>query len=152
MTTPSHIATLTIWEPWATFIADGHKKVENRDWTTSFRGPLLIHAGKRWVRRDVDWTIAEVLGDGRLTPNQVPSLDVLKANRGMAIAVTTVVGCRSVHVFDKDPWAVPGGYALELGPVERIEPFAVVGQRKLFGTPVTEAIAEALDRLDQRCR
>jgi hypothetical protein len=25
----------------------GHKAIENRDWTTSYRGPLLIHAGKR---------------------------------------------------------------------------------------------------------
>jgi hypothetical protein len=39
---------LTLWEPWATFIADGHKRYETRSWSTRFRGNLAIHASKRW--------------------------------------------------------------------------------------------------------
>lgn len=41
---------LTICEPWATLIADGHKRVENRTWRTTHRGPLAIHAGKSLAR------------------------------------------------------------------------------------------------------
>ncbi len=37
---------LTISQPYASLIADGHKWVENRTWDTSYRGPLAIHAGK----------------------------------------------------------------------------------------------------------
>lgn len=37
---------LTICQPYAELIARGDKRVENREWPTSYRGPLLIHAGK----------------------------------------------------------------------------------------------------------
>lgn len=37
---------LTILEPWATLIAVGEKSYETRGWSTQYRGPLAIHAGK----------------------------------------------------------------------------------------------------------
>lgn len=39
--------TLTLIQPWATLIALGEKRIETRSWKTSYRGPLLIHAGKK---------------------------------------------------------------------------------------------------------
>jgi hypothetical protein len=42
--------TLSIRQPWAWLIVNGHKPVENRDWATSFRGPVLIHAGLTMAR------------------------------------------------------------------------------------------------------
>lgn len=38
---------LTIKQPWASLIALGEKKIETRSWKTSYRGTLLIHAGKK---------------------------------------------------------------------------------------------------------
>jgi hypothetical protein len=38
---------LSIRQPWAWLIITGHKDVENRSWTTTYRGPLLIHAARR---------------------------------------------------------------------------------------------------------
>lgn len=38
---------ITLWEPYATLIAQGFKKYETRHWYTTYRGPLLIHAAKR---------------------------------------------------------------------------------------------------------
>jgi ASCH domain len=35
---------LTIRQPWAHLIANGSKNIENRTWSTSYRGPVLIHA------------------------------------------------------------------------------------------------------------
>jgi hypothetical protein len=37
---------LTICQPYATMIARGEKRVENRSWQTNYRGLLYIHAGK----------------------------------------------------------------------------------------------------------
>lgn len=37
---------LTISQPYASHIANGHKWVENRTWSTPYRGQLAIHAGK----------------------------------------------------------------------------------------------------------
>ncbi len=49
--------TLTIWEPWATLIAQGRKQIENRSWSTTHRGTLAIHAGRK-----VLWDVAEEYG------------------------------------------------------------------------------------------
>lgn len=38
---------LSIQQPWAWLIVNGYKDIENRTWPTTFRGPVLIHAGKR---------------------------------------------------------------------------------------------------------
>lgn len=43
---------LSIQEPWAAAIALGRKPIENRTWTTSYRGQLLLHASKTL---DLDW-------------------------------------------------------------------------------------------------
>jgi hypothetical protein len=37
---------LTLTQPWATLVAIGAKKIETRSWSTSYRGPLAIHAAK----------------------------------------------------------------------------------------------------------
>lgn len=41
------VKALSLWQPWASLLVHGHKRVETRGWPTSFRGPLLIHAAKR---------------------------------------------------------------------------------------------------------
>lgn len=38
---------LTVRQPWAQLIADGHKTIELRTWATKYRGPLLITASAR---------------------------------------------------------------------------------------------------------
>lgn len=47
---------LSILQPWAWLIANGHKDIENRVWSTRFRGGFLIHAGKRWSEEQEDDT------------------------------------------------------------------------------------------------
>jgi ASCH domain len=44
----SVLTALTVRQPWAWAITHGQKNIENRTWTTCYRGPLAIHAGSRW--------------------------------------------------------------------------------------------------------
>ncbi len=37
---------LSLTQPWASLVAIGYKKIETRSWSTSYRGPLWIHAAK----------------------------------------------------------------------------------------------------------
>ena len=56
---------MTICQPYAELIACGKKRVENREWITNYRGPLLIHAGKSrtWLgHRETDDDLAEQYG------------------------------------------------------------------------------------------
>lgn len=49
---------LSIQQPWAWLIVNGFKPVENRTWRTDYRGPLLIHAGKK-VDEDGIWWVRD---------------------------------------------------------------------------------------------
>ena len=47
---------LSIMQPWAWLIVNGHKSIENRTWRCHYRGLILIHAGKKvdtWARADL---------------------------------------------------------------------------------------------------
>lgn len=46
---------LSIQQPWAWLIVNGHKNVENRDWPTKVRGRVLIHAGKKYDADGAEW-------------------------------------------------------------------------------------------------
>ena len=39
---------LTLTQPWATLVAIGAKKIETRSWKSDYRGPLAIHAAKKF--------------------------------------------------------------------------------------------------------
>ena len=43
---------LSFHQPWAWLIVNGHKDIENRTWKTNYRGPLYIHAGKKFDDSD----------------------------------------------------------------------------------------------------
>ncbi len=76
---------LSIRQPWATLIVTGHKKIENRTWSTNHRGLILIHASKafdyegwEWIRRN------EVL-------NITESDNLLSAPRGGIVGIAKLV-------------------------------------------------------------
>lgn len=63
---------LTLTQPWATLMALGLKTIETRGWYTDYRGPLAIHAAKRfpkWAKElaDEDFytELALHLGEGK---------------------------------------------------------------------------------------
>lgn len=47
------LRALTIRQPWCAAVIDGHKLIENRSqgFPKSYRGALLIHAGRQWSTR-----------------------------------------------------------------------------------------------------
>jgi hypothetical protein len=75
---------LTICQPYAEFILRGVKRVENRTWSTRYRGPLLIHAGKsrEWMR-----------SDHPDKPEDEPVLSETECVFGAIVGVATVVDC-----------------------------------------------------------
>lgn len=41
---------LSLLQPWASLVAVGAKRIETRSWATRYRGPLAIHASKRFPK------------------------------------------------------------------------------------------------------
>lgn len=46
---------VSLWQPWASAMALGLKRIETRHWSTSYRGPMAIHAAKRWTAEERDF-------------------------------------------------------------------------------------------------
>jgi hypothetical protein len=53
------VKAITLWQPWASLVALGVKSIETRSWSTSYRGPLAIHAAKKVVKGPVGDYYAE---------------------------------------------------------------------------------------------
>jgi len=64
---------ITIWQPYATLIMLGLKEFETRSWATNYRGPLVIHAAKRWDEaRALDCSrVAELLRECAFSTSQL---------------------------------------------------------------------------------
>lgn len=46
---------ISLWQPWASAIAVGIKKIETRSWQSSYRGPIAIHATKKLTPEMREW-------------------------------------------------------------------------------------------------
>lgn len=95
---------LSIRQPWAWLIVNGHKDIENRSWRTKHRGQVLIHAGQKLDMYDylVAQTIAENQGIA------LPFPDDLK--RGGIIGFSTITDCVEES---SSPWFFgPKGFSL----------------------------------------
>lgn len=56
------LLALSIRQPWLWAILKAGKRIENRKWKTSYRGPLLLHAAKGCTGREVEDFIEFVWG------------------------------------------------------------------------------------------
>lgn len=121
---------LTLCQPWATLIAQGHKRVENRTWRTAYRGPLAIHAGLKIDPAGFD--VARRLGIE--LPAELPC--------GAIVAVTHLVDCVPVdYLGDLDPFAV-GPWCWMLGMILPLdEPIPYRGQQGLFEADLLQIAA-----------
>jgi hypothetical protein len=96
---------LSIRQPWAWLIAEGHKKIENRPWATSFRGRIYIHASKHFDNGALVW-----LRDKGLAPTKDFELFSHELPRGGIIGEVNIVNCVTSAL---SPWFIgPYGFVL----------------------------------------
>lgn len=88
------IPALSIRQPWAWLIVNGHKDIENRDWPTPFRGRVLMHAGVTMSRRYYDTVVGELQLSG-ICPPDLPRFEDLQ--RGGFVGWTNIVDCVTSH-------------------------------------------------------
>lgn len=83
---------LSVRQPFATLVATGAKRFETRSWSTSYRGPLAIHATRGWDRDDMRLALQlERRGVLAVEPRDLP--------RGAVIAM-----CRLVAIHRTSQW------------------------------------------------
>lgn len=116
---------LSIWQPWAWLIVNGYKTIENRRWPLTYKGPLVIHAGKQFGReQEADYK--EIC---RLFPDLIPRMPALRdMPRGGIVGIVNMVDCVTEH---KSPWfRGPFGFVFADAEATEFVPFS--GKQGLF--------------------
>jgi hypothetical protein len=126
---------LSIRQPYAWLIVNGHKDIENRDWVTNFRGRVLIHAGltypKRNYRDDAEDYPAQYGGTYPARESMI----------GGIVGVATITGCVTVS---SSGWFL-GPYGFTLTDAKPLPFVPCKGKLGFFNVPAE--VAEQLRQL-----
>ena len=97
---------LSIRQPWAWLIVNGHKDIENRGWPTNYRGNFLVHASKGCTNLEYE-DACEFVQD--INPAIcLPPLHRLE--RGGIVGMANLTDCVQAH---SSPWFVgPHGFVV----------------------------------------
>ncbi|EMM1377110.1 ASCH domain-containing protein [Pseudomonas aeruginosa] len=119
---------LSIRQPWAWLVANGHKDIENRDWATSFRGRFLIHAAKSMTRDEYE----EASDFAAYNGVTIPAPHELE--RGGIVGEASIIGCvdrcNSLWFF--------GRYGFELADAKPLPFQPMKGQLGFFEVEVAQ--------------
>ena len=121
----------SVREPYAWAITRGWKLVENRTWPTRFRGPVLIHAGLREERDDVDSVIRLVARQTGMDPRIVEQDYRQHRHLGAIVGAATITDC--VEDLDNDWFYGPHGFVL--ADAVACQPVPCRGALSFFAVP-----------------
>jgi hypothetical protein len=94
---------LSLWQPWASAMAIGLKKIETRSWSTPYRGLVAIHAAKKESRDLVEFFNAKMLVGRHSQPfhnHRIYSFSMLPL--GAVVAIGNLVDCAPVEKLVTD--------------------------------------------------
>ncbi len=88
---------ITLWEPWATLMAIGAKRIETRYWNTNYRGWVAIHSAKRFTADEDDLCWMSPFREALQSAN-VPVAPYRSGQRfqfplGHIVAIAKVIDC-----------------------------------------------------------
>lgn len=106
---PPTIMAISLWQPWASFMAHGLKRNETRSWYTPYRGPLAIAATKSQPKDEMDevWEAEEgsevhdqyKAGLLQMSPNTDPRKCFDGLPRGCVVCVVNLIDCVRTEEF-----------------------------------------------------
>jgi len=121
---------ISIRQPWAYCILHLGKDIENRDWSTNFRGDVCVHAAKGMTRSEYEDCLATVhaVSEERPFPSGrvFPEFDVLA--RGGIVGVVNIANCIPSSA---SPWFV-GKHGFVLRNARPVEFIPVRGALGFF--------------------
>jgi hypothetical protein len=144
---------LTLWQPYATLIAIGSKRVETRSWhTLHYEGrPWIgIHAAKRTPKVELRLAFQGPVIRAALTAHKITPADL---PHGAIVAVARLVGCGSAADTDRftwneqgQGWFGPGRWAWMLDDVRQLPtPVPATGAQGLWTIPA--ATVQTIDQM-----
>lgn len=138
------VKAVSLWEPWASLMARGAKRIETRDWPTRYRGPLLICAAKRKVVWELEEDLAQPSFRRGLGLPERPTdrrREIEELPFGQALCLVDLYDCvptealeRLGAIGDDRPFGnyAAGRYGWVTTGLRRVMPFPVTGRQGLF--------------------
>lgn len=133
---------ISLWQPWASLIAVGAKKIETRSWATSYRGPLLIHASKN-RNRDALYLCSEQPFCAELLRGGIRSMSDLPF--GAIVCRCELVDCVNTDDMNALDYLMAiersfgdfshGRFAWKLDNIVQLKPIPYTGRQGLFEVP-----------------
>lgn len=121
---------ISIRQPWCWAILNAGKDMENRQWPTRFRGPVLLHAAKGMTRDEYEDCLSTMHAISRTHPFQsglaLPRFYELE--RGGVVGRMEIVNCWDNH---QSPWFF-GRYGFEIRNVEPLPFYPCKGALGFF--------------------
>lgn len=128
---------ISIRQPWVWAILFAGKDIENRDWPTRYRGPILIHASKGMTRYEYEACLATCHRISETHPFPpglaMPGFDELQ--RGGIVGQVEIVDCVSES---PSPWFF-GRYGFVLRNPKLLPFRPLKGALGLFDVPALES-------------
>lgn len=145
---------ITLYQPWATLIAIGAKRIETRAWATSYRGPLAIHAAQTTPQGDGTfgrWRWQRLGPSRGALYSGAPDERIIYPSFGVVVATCRLVACTPTDSLIEaselephlgpsiPPWESslgdfsPGRFAWLLADVQAVDPpVPACGQQRLW--------------------
>lgn len=119
---------ISIRQPWAWLIVNGHKDIENRTWRTTYRGPMLIRASKGMTRAEYD--AARQMAEGIDPLIIFPRFDALA--RGGIVGAAVITDCTRAS---GSPWHMPDCWGFRLIWARDLPFVPLTGRLGFFDVP-----------------
>ncbi len=137
------LPALSIRQPWAWSIVNLNKDIENRSWSTKFRGRFLIHAAKGMTMDEYEDGLATAKHAATLRPELkgiiFPGPSRLgPLERGGIVGIAEIVDCVEQS---ESPWFF-GRYGFVLANARPLPFFACRGQLGFFTVQYAGEAAE----------
>lgn len=128
----SPVPFLSLMPPWATMILMGSKRCENRTWSTSYRGPLVLHASARtcpdgWNR----------LEETSIQPQHVRDSEV----------ICLVDLFQIDQLWTRDPWEARNQHHWRVANPVALPPYQRPGALGLFEPDIPAGLDQAIRQL-----
>lgn len=139
---------ISLWQPWASAIALGVKRIETRGWRTNHLGPVAICAAQHRAPelRDIFNDLLDEHLEARFAFEDALSQDYDTLPFGKVVAVAEIRAVGDVEWFDNGEQLTPmerafgnyapGRFCWMLDKVQRLRtPVPVIGRQQLFNLP-----------------
>lgn len=143
------IPCISLWHPWAHLMAINAKYIETRSWPITHRGPLAIHAAKKWQGWQQDLcfspTFLRAMRENESDAGE-RLMERIRATLGCIVCVVNVDDCKlveeitglSVREMTFGDYS-PGRYGWITSIVRRFKkPIPCVGRQALFEVEILE--------------